>query len=481
MYTSTRKRMSVHASSAILKGLSSEGGLFVKSELDASFYKSIKSHQYKAIAYDVFSYFLDDYTSDMITAIVELSYGKAFHGDVSHVVTHGDESMMHLSQGPTFAFKDVALQALPHMYHYAKTIQNDHKKTMILTATSGDTGGAALDGFSKLDDTLVIVLYPTQGVSPFQKKQMKTYQSESCFVFGVDGDFDDCQRIVKSLFKDVTPKHTHLSSANSINIGRIIAQVTYYIYSYKYLVKTKVIKEGDPLDVIVPSGNFGNIYAAYLAKKLGTPLETLVIASNKNNALTTIFNAHTYLSDQALFQTITPSMDILIASNLERYMYHLTDDPIQIKSLYEALKKKKKTHFPMLKNQEDFKAYFVTEKDTMKSIKTYYETHGKLIDPHTAVAYGTYQANHKNKTNNHTLIVSTASPYKFPHTVLDALHKKSDLSLGEAIESLRQLDNNPFDMRLFDILHHRSKDHTLSLDAAIPYIKKVIEFYDIPN
>ncbi|MGA0351425.1 MAG: threonine synthase, partial [Acholeplasmataceae bacterium] len=206
MYTSTREKLEKHASDVILKGLSDEGGLFILENLDDSVYSNIVQTSYHDIAYQVFSYFLDDYPKHMIESIIEKSYGHAFNPYIVGLNSTQKMTLMTLYHGPTFAFKDIALQALPHMYDYAKKIQGDNRKTIILTATSGDTGGAALDGFSKLADTIIIILYPTLGVSEFQQKQMKSYQSDSCYVFGIDGDFDDCQHIVKTLFQELELK-----------------------------------------------------------------------------------------------------------------------------------------------------------------------------------------------------------------------------------------------------------------------------------
>lgn len=481
MYTSTRKKISKHASYAILKGLSDDGGLFVAESIDHTLYQRLQSSKYHDIAHEVFSYFLNDYSSEMVTSIVECSYGNQFKPDIVTINSHEDVSMLNVFHGPTFAFKDIALQALPQMFEYAKKIQNIHKKTIILTATSGDTGGAALDGFSNVENTMVIVLYPTLGVSEFQQKQMMKYQSETCLVYGIDGNFDDCQNIVKLLFNELSLTHIQLSSANSINIGRIIAQIVYYMYSYKQLFKKGILNKHDLLDIIVPSGNFGNIYAAYLAKQLGTPLGKLVVASNENNVLTSVFKNNIYKVSQKLHQTISPSMDILVSSNLERYLYDLSPDPIKIESLYTTFKNTQEVSLEMMKNQDDFEAYFASEDETLSAIKSYYDQYHTLIDPHTAVGFYCYEAYHKNQTNNHSLIVSTASPYKFPHAVLKAFNQDHHQELGDAMNALKALDRYPIDERIYDVIHGHGKEHILSLDAAKSYIEKVIKTYDIPN
>lgn len=478
MYTSTRKKIFVHASEAILKGLSSEGGLFVLDALDQKFYQNASFQSYQHLAKDVFSYFLDDFTDEMISKIVSHSYGKQFKPSMYTLDTYDDMSLLNLYHGPTFAFKDIALQALPHMIDYAKQLNNMTSKTMILTATSGDTGGAALAGFSKLKDTLMIVLYPKLGVSQYQERQMNQYQSSSCLIYGIDGNFDDCQRIVKQLLKDIKLNHTTLSSANSINIGRIMSQIVYYMDSYKQLVNNEVIIEGDKLDIIVPSGNFGNIYAAYLAKKLGTPLGNLIVASNKNNTLTRLFNDYIYQISDQLHQTMSPSMDILVSSNIERYIYDIIKDPKQMKSMYETFEKTAKISLDILKDHHDFKAYETSEEETIEAIHSFYKHKKKLIDPHTAVAYYTYLNYHQPFTNNHTMIVSTASPYKFSEHVLKALGQETYQQVGDNIDRLKTLDPTPFDARIEDVLKSSSKEIVLSLASAYQTIKKVMEAYD---
>ena len=476
MYTSTRKKISVHASEAILKGLSDEGGLFVLDTYDDTFYERASFKSYQHLANDVFSYFLDDFTSDMVSSIVEKSYGNQFQPHMYTMHTHEDVSFLNLYHGPTFAFKDIALQALPHMLTYSRHIQNVRGKTIIVTATSGDTGSAALAGFSQLEDVLMIVLYPKSGVSPFQERQMNQYQSHSCFIYGIDGNFDDCQRIVKDVLKHVKLNHVRVSSANSINIGRIISQVVYYMHAYKSLVTDGVIKEGDLLDIIVPSGNFGNIYAAYLAKKLGTPLGHLVVASNKNNTLTKLFNTNTYQVNQKLFQTMSPSMDILVSSNVERYVYDVIKDPMKVKTIYETFDQEKVVTLDQLNHLHDFIAYETSEEETKYAIQMCFMHTKKLIDPHTAVAYHVYLKQHQ--TSHHTMIVSTASPYKFSEHVLNSLNQHSYPQIGDNIDALKAYDQQPMDTRIETVLTASSKEMVLSLEAAYHTIKKVMESYD---
>ncbi len=478
MYTSTRKKISVHASHAILKGLSDEGGLFVLDALDDRFYQHASFQTYQHLAKDVFSYFLDDFTEDMVSNIVEKSYGKQFQPHMYTTHTHENVSFLNLYHGPTFAFKDIALQALPHMITYSREIQNVSGKTIILTATSGDTGGASLAGFSQLKDVLMIVLYPKLGVSAFQERQMNQYQSESCLIYGVDGNFDDCQRIVKELLKNVTLNHVQISSANSINIGRIISQVVYYMHGYKRLVLEGVIKEGDLLDVIVPSGNFGNIYAAYLSKKLGTPIGELVVASNKNNTLTKLFNTKTYQVNQTLYQTMSPSMDILVSSNIERYVYDVLKNPSQVKEVYETFEKNKDVTLDALHRQHDFIAYETSEEETKNAIQMCYQQTQHIIDPHTAVAYHVYVKHHQKLSTNHAMIVSTASPYKFSEHVLTSLDQNAYFQIGDNIDALKAMDQKPMDARIEAVLKSSSKEMVLSLEAAYHTIKKVMESYD---
>lgn len=468
MYTSTRKALKVNASQAILKGLSQEGGLFVPCAFDASFFnQTLLQDSYLDLTKKVFKVFLDDFDDDMIEHIVSQAYGSQFRPSPVVLNDIDGVSFLELFHGPTFAFKDMALQVLPVMIQKAKTIQKDDKKTIILTATSGDTGGACLSGFHDMKDTDTIVLYPRYGISQFQEKQMLQYQSKHCHVIGIEGNFDDCQNLVKEVFVKADLKASHISSANSINIGRIIAQTVYYIYAYLEEVRRDHISFGDPINVTVPTGNFGNIYAAYVAKHMGLPIQKLIVASNDNNVLTDVFQTNTYNIDRVLMQTISPSMDIIISSNVERLLYALIKDPDRVNTYMHELKQNKSIHIKALKDTKDFYATFATEAETKKAIKYVYDTHHYIMDPHTAVAYQCYQT-YLNETNDHTktIIVSTASPYKFSDAVLDALNITKTNDLKKDIIALRKIDHVPFDDRILDVLTSKDELITMSLENA---------------
>jgi threonine synthase len=393
-----------------------------------------------------------------------------------------DASLLNLFHGETFAFKDMALSILPSLFDAAKQKRFPDKKTIILTATSGDTGSAALSGFSKLDNTYTIVLYPKHGISEFQEKQMSQFVNEKCLVYGVEGNFDDCQNIVKRLFSESTLEHSILSSANSINIGRIIPQIVYYFYAYITLVNDHKIKMNEAINFTVPTGNFGNIYAGYIAKEMGLPVNKLIIASNSNNGLTDLFQSKSYDINRPLVKTISPSMDIIISSNFERYLYHLINDPDKVNDLMSELKNNHQIDIPELNQDRCFDAYYASEEDTLKTIHSVYQQFHYLIDPHTAVAYHCYKQYNKTKDDNHyQVILSTASPYKFSDAVIKALSIKETKSLKEKILSLKQQNPNQFDMRVMDVVEGEINTATITLKDAYQTIKKVIGDIDAKN
>ena len=322
------------------------------------------------------------------------------------------------------AFKDMALTALPHLMTVAMKKVGIKRKLTILTATSGDTGGAALCGFSKAPNIDIVVLYPNEGVSSFQEKQMLNFTNETSKAFAVNGNFDDCQRIVKDIFNTYHDNSMLLlSSANSINIGRLVPQIVYYFYGYLSLVNTKQIQFGEKINVSVPTGNFGNILAAYYAKLLGLPINELICASNENNVLTDFVNKGIYDANRDFFKTNSPSMDILISSNVERLLALITSNTVETKIMMNELNSKKiyKLNNNHLEKIAQFKGYSISQRETLSLIKSCYDEYNYLIDPHTAVAYGAYK---KHNSNYHTLIISTASPYKFADTIQEAFAEK---------------------------------------------------------
>lgn len=433
MYTSTRKKLNLNASNCILKGISDDGGLFIVNNFDLfNFNEEFLNKSYKDIAKEVLKYFLNDFKS--VDHIIDNAYSnKNFKEKIVDVKSFGDLSFLELYHGPTLAFKDMALTVLPHLMVESKKISGFPKKTLILTATSGDTGGAALSGFKDVDDVFIVVLYPTKGVSPFQASQMNYYTGNNAMAISVEGNFDDCQNLVKKVFtSDIKLNNYELSSANSINIGRLIPQIIYYFYSYCDLVNKGEIKFGEKINYCVPTGNFGNILACYIAKQMGLYIDKIVCASNENNVLTDFFNTYTYDKNREFYLTNSPAMDILISSNLERLLYIITNNnELLVNKLMTDLKLVGKFTLPVEYRDklDDFMAYSVTKEETVNAIKDCYEKYDYLIDPHTAVGYKAY-VNLNDKLSGKTVVVSTASPFKFVETVNEVFNiNAADMNL----------------------------------------------------
>lgn len=415
-YLSTRNsNLKVSSREAILKGISEDGGLFVPESFPKFDILDHLDYSYTQLCHAILSLYLTDFDSDELLEIIEKSYAS-FEEDICKVDYHKDY-YLELYHGRTSAFKDFALCLLPNLMIYAKKSLGINEKTLILTATSGDTGKAALEGFYNTENIDILVLYPTEGVSCIQKAQMDTTSSLNSKVISIDGNFDDAQTAAKKIFndKDIKEKLKNqnicLSSANSINIGRLLPQIVYYFYAYQDLVNNKKISAGEKIAFCVPTGNFGDILAGFYAKEMGLPIEKLVIASNDNNVLTDFFTTGTYDANRDLVKTISPSMDILVSSNLERLIYHKSSDEI-VKQKMEELNESK--IFTFEGDFHEFKCGYATENETRNTIKEVFEDEGYLIDTHTAVA--------KNITDklglDKTVILSTASPYKFSSTVL---------------------------------------------------------------
>ncbi len=457
MYISTRGGESLSASKAILKGLANDGGLFIPTKIEKlNIDKDYVRKSYTEIAFDVLRIFLDDFTDDEIKSAISLAYNKQnFVEDFCKIKDFGKVSFLELFHGPTLAFKDMALTMLPFLIEIAKRKNSVTDKSLILVATSGDTGGAALSSFiqNPLFDT--VVLYPDGGVSEIQEKQMLYYTNKQTKAIAVEGNFDDCQTFVKEVFASY-PKDNGviLSSANSINIGRLIPQIIYYVYVYAYSVKNGLLKLGESFNVSVPTGNFGDIFAGYLAKMIGVPIERFTCASNVNNVLTKFFNQGVYDKNRQFYKSNSPAMDILISSNLERLLYYAVNkDFNRVKECMNSLKENgvyALTESEM-KNLDEFTASYSTEEETLKTIKKVFDEYSYLIDPHTAVAYDSYEKTADNGLK--TVIVSTASPFKFASTM--ALALGMDLNKGE-----------------FDI----AKDIAVKAGVEIPYgIKKLMD------
>ncbi len=440
LYQSTRDAGEVvTASQAILKGLASNGGLFVPKELPklGISLEVMATMSYQQTAYEVMKLFLTDFTEVELKACIEAAYDEKFDTKEIAPIRKADGAyFLELFHGSTIAFKDMALSILPHLLTTAARKNQVKEEIVILTATSGDTGKAALAGFADVPGTKIIVFYPKDGVSPIQEKQMVTQKGNNTYVVAIHGNFDDAQSGVKAMFNNVELANRMnkngycFSSANSINIGRLVPQVVYYVYSYCRLLKAGEITKGEEINVVVPTGNFGNILAAYYAKALGVPLKKLICASNENKVLYDFFTTGKYDKNREFILTSSPSMDILISSNLERLIYEITGEDATINA--ELMKSLSQTGSyditeEMKKRLQDFVGGYATEQETANAIKRVFDSSNYVIDTHTAVAtsvYYDYKA--VSRDNAKALIVSTASPYKFGRSVMEALGYSDD-------------------------------------------------------
>lgn len=455
-YKSTRDNsIKVKASEAILKGLSDDGGLFVPEQipqLDLSM-KELSKMDYIEIAYEVMKLYFTDFTEEELKNCIKRAYDDKFDTPVIAPLVEADGAYyLELFHGPTIAFKDMALSILPHLMTTSAKKNQIKNDIVILTATSGDTGKAALAGFAGVEGTKIIVFYPKNGVSFIQERQMITQKGDNTFVVGIHGNFDDAQTGVKQIFsdkemeKELDEKGYQLSSANSINIGRLVPQVVYYVYSYAKLLAEGKIADGEQMNVVVPTGNFGNILAAYFAKNMGVPIKKLICASNDNKVLYDFFMTGEYNRNREFILTNSPSMDILISSNLERLIYFIAsqDSDVNKEKMKELTTIGKYAITEEMKQQlVDFEAGYATEADTQKRIHDLYEATGYVLDTHTAVASSVYeQYKQKTKDNTKTIIASTASPFKFANSVMEAIEgKKGTESDFELVERLSKLAN----------------------------------------
>ncbi len=434
-YRSTRgAKEIVKSSAAILRGLASDGGLYVPDQIPG-LGRSMKDYaqmDYRAVAKHILSLFLTDYTEEELEACVSSAYDEKFDTPaISPITCANGDYFLELYHGPTMAFKDMALSILPYLMVLASKKNNENKKTVILTATSGDTGKAALEGFKDVKGTEIIVFYPKHGVSPIQEKQMISQQGKNVHVIGIEGNFDDAQSGVKAMFtnsalkKEMADKGYVFSSANSINIGRLIPQIAYYVYAYAQMLKAGDIGNGYKINICVPTGNFGNILAAYYASFMGLPVKKLICASNSNRVLYDFFRTGIYDKNRPFILTESPSMDILLSSNLERLIYHIGgDNSDKNVALMAALGREGRYEIShdMKSRIEQFHGGYADEEDCAEAIKSLFKESDYLIDTHTSVAYAVHQKYMK-KTGDDTatLIASTASPYKFTSAVLNAL------------------------------------------------------------
>ncbi len=478
LYNSTRSNGTpVKASEAILKGLSDDGGLFVPDRIPAldKSLKELSGLTYKEVAYEVMKLFLTDFTEEELKQCINNAYDSKFDTEVIAPLVEAEGAYyLELFHGATIAFKDMALSILPHLLITSAKKNQVKNEIVILTATSGDTGKAALAGFAGVKGTKIIVFYPKHGVSPIQEKQMVTQKGDNTCVIGITGNFDDAQTGVKKLFGDkelaaeMDKAGYQFSSANSINIGRLVPQIVYYVYAYAQLLKEGRIADGEAINVVVPTGNFGNILAAFYAKNMGLPIKKLICASNDNKVLYDFFETGVYDRNREFVLTTSPSMDILISSNLERLIYRIAgNDAEKNAALMAALSGQGKYEITaeMKEKLADFYGNYATEKETAETIKELYEETGYVIDTHTAVAatvYNKYKAQTKDEAK--TVIASTASPFKFTRSVMEAIDEKyaamDDFALVDELSKLAnvKVPNAIEEIRTAPVLHDRVCD-----------------------
>lgn len=454
-YQSTRdKALHITASSAIAKGLAGDGGLFVPENFplipeDAILKMSGMTYRERAVY--IMSMFLDDFSVQELSEFAENAYSTFDHPEVTPVrKTDANSFFLELWHGPTCAFKDVALQMLPYLLTASLEKTGESRDVCILVATSGDTGKAALEGFCDVPHTKIIVFYPRDGVSDIQKLQMTTQKGENVYVSSVHGNFDDAQSGVKTIFSDgklrelLSSGGYFLSSANSINWGRLLPQIVYYFSAYCDLVKDGTIKSGEEINFCVPTGNFGNILAGFYAKRMGLPVKKLICASNCNNVLTQFIETGVYDRNRTFYTTISPSMDILVSSNLERLLFELSDQDDTLVRDYMDQLSREGCYEVTEKIKDEVRCVFecghCSDEETKNVIRETFEKSGYLIDTHTAVAVHVLNKyREQTKDTTPSVVVSTASPYKFCDSVLDALGIKPDSDGFSQLEQLSQI------------------------------------------
>ena len=457
LYSSTRNgEEKVTASKAILKGLADDGGLFVPEsipKLDVTI-EELAKMSYQETAYAVMKLFFTDFTEEELKNCINKAYDSKFDTEeIAPLVEADGAYYLELFHGATIAFKDMALSILPHLLTTAAKKNQVNNEIVILTATSGDTGKAALAGFADVEGTKIVVFYPKDGVSPIQKQQMVTQKGDNTYVVGINGNFDQAQTGVKKMFsdkelaKELDAAGYQFSSANSINIGRFIPQITYYVYAYAKLYANGKIAKDKKINIVVPTGNFGNILSAFYAKNMGLPVAKLICASNENKVLYDFFETGKYDKNREFILTSSPSMDILISSNLERLIYWAAgNDAKKNVEFMTALTKEGVYEITpqMQEKLKDFYGNYASEEETAEAIRTLYEKTGYILDTHTAVAasvYGKYKAETKDEQTA-TVIASTASPFKFSRSVMDAIDPKYDtMEEFELIDELSKIGN----------------------------------------
>ena len=490
LYKSTRDaEKTVTASQAILKGLADDGGLFVPvsiPKLPVSL-GELKEMTYQEIAYTVMKEFLTDFTEEELKSCIAKAYDSKFDTEeIAPLAKVEDAYYLELFHGVTIAFKDMALSILPHLLTTSAKKNQVKNEIVILTATSGDTGKAALAGFADVEGTKIIVFYPKNGVSHVQELQMVTQKGDNTSVVAIHGNFDNAQSGVKAMFenkeleKELNEAGYQFSSANSINIGRLVPQVVYYVYAYAKLLQNEEIAEDEEINVVVPTGNFGNILAAYYAKNMGIPIAKLICASNENKVLYDFFQTGTYDRNREFVLTTSPSMDILISSNLERLIYKISgEDARKDTDLMTELKTKGSYAITgeMKANLADFAAGYATEEQVAKTIHDIYEDTGYVMDTHTAVAATVYKAYREDsKDDRKTVIASTASPYKFAGSVMSAIDPKykgqDDFKL---IEELQKVSGTELPNAIKEIMNAEIRHNTeCDVDQMEQTVKNIL-------
>jgi threonine synthase len=482
-YRSTRGGCApVGAAAAVFRGIARDGGLYTPEtvpQISLAEIQQWSDQGYQEVALAILSRFLTDFPSDALRTMLATAYAvpaKFDRKQVTPTVFLRDKSyVLELWHGPTCAFKDVALQLLPHLMTKAGELTGASREIVILVATSGDTGKAALEGFRDVPGAKIVVFFPEDGVSPMQRLQMVTQEGANTYVVAVKGNFDDAQAGVKQVFTDpemiarLAAKGMAFSSANSINWGRLAPQIVYYFYGYLELCRQGALSFGDRLNITVPTGNFGNILAAYFAKAMGLPLGKLICASNANNVLTDFINTGVYDRNRPFYATVSPSMDILISSNLERLLYYLCGGKSEtVRGWMTDLKNHGRYQTDQATNakiRKDFYAGFASEEETLATIAAVYDDTGMLLDTHTAVGEAVYQK-YRQATGDSTpvLLAATASPFKFNASVLRAIKDPGAIegkSEFELLAALSQMASQPIPPRLRDLEHKPVRHRTV--------------------
>lgn len=491
LYKSTRsKEGTLKASEAILKGLAYDGGLFVPLEipkLDVSV-EELSKMTYQQVAYEVMKLYFTDFTEEELKYCINNAYDSKFDTEeIAPLAEVQGTYYLELFHGKTIAFKDMALSILPYLLTTSAKKNNVKNEIVILTATSGDTGKAAMAGFADVPGTRIIVFYPDGGVSPIQEKQMVTQKGDNTYVVAIKGNFDQAQSGVKAIFGDkelaaeMDKRGYQFSSANSINIGRLVPQVAYYVYAYAKLYAEGKLAKDQKMNVVVPTGNFGNILAAYYAKNMGLPIAKLICASNENKVLFDFFKTGEYDKNREFILTTSPSMDILISSNLERLIYKIAgNDADKNNELMNSLKVNGKYDITddMKKQLDDFYGNYASEEETAETIRDTYDKTGYIMDTHTSVAASVYKK-YKAETNDDTVtvIASTASPFKFTRSVMVAIDPKYD-SMGdfELVDELSKIGNVKVPNAIEEIRNAEVRHNNLvEVDGMKDIVKKFLD------